>query len=335
MDQLLRNIQEYEALIIAAPPGWGKTYKILDAIEKLKKRVLFVFPLRALCDEVFYASKKRGINVANLQTQKDLEPLDWNYFNLVTTTPECLSQISEDKIPADTVIIFDECHLIYYWGESFREGMLDCYLDLLSTGRALILLSATLSPSILDKLQLHLEFMYDEIFFCNFGNQKLKNDPAMTYHYPKFLKKMMMKDLFFSQQSGVKLVFCKFRQEVEDLVVDLERFGHEVLSCIGGESAEFTKELQSRENSPPDYIVATSVVSHGVNLPAIKSIYFLYDVDNPDFYLQMIGRGGRDGSPFNVHTMKAQKLKLKTLFEIFVKNISNTLTSYLYYLDAR
>ncbi len=335
MRELLKNLQSNQALIVSAPPGWGKTYKLLEAIEHEKRRTLFVFPLRALCDEVFHAGSKKGINIASLKTRQDFRNLDWGCFDLVTTTPECLGSIDERSIPRDTVIIFDECHLIYYWGESFRQMMFDCYLDLLSLSRPLILLSATLSSSILEKFKLDLNFSYDEIFFCDFGNQQLKNYPVKTYYYPKFFKKMMLKDLFFSSQTGVKLVFCQYRQEVKDLEIELKKFNLNVLSCIGGESASFTKELQHTDISSLDYIIATSVVGHGVNLPAIETIYFLYDVENPDFYLQMIGRGGRDGRPFSIHTLKREKLKLRNIFEILIKNISNTLTSYLYYLDAR
>ena len=60
------------------------------------------------------------------------------------------------------------------------------------------------------------------------------------------------------------------------------------------------------KNSPNvrlDLIVATTAISHGVNLPEIHRIYFAYPFKNRDFWIQMVGRGGRKGECFQVHTM--------------------------------
>jgi superfamily II DNA or RNA helicase len=54
----------------------------------------------------------------------------------------------------------------------------------------------------------------------------------------------------------------------------------------------------------PDFIIATTVLGHGVNLPLIKRVFFLYPVKNPDFWLQMVARGGRRGESYSVFALE-------------------------------
>lgn len=336
MDELYLNIQSEQAMLVIAPPGWGKTYKLLNAIKKHKRKTVFVFPLRALCDEVYLSSIKLGINTCNCRTLADFRKVDWDYIDLVLTTPECIDENPEAYLPSDTVLILDECHLIYYWGESFRERMFDCYLSLLSLELPLLLLSATINFELLEKFTSHLELNYQDIFKCDFGNQKLKNMPKSVFYYPRVLKHHLMNEIYFSNNSKTSLVFCKYRNEVFELSQKLEAMNYKVLSCVGGEAKEFVEKLQITEQL--DFIVATSVVSHGVNLPEISKIIFTYKIENLDFYIQMLGRGGRDGSDFEVHThnlnyFSRSSILLQIPRQIF-KIVSNRLNSYLYYLNA-
>lgn len=334
MVELLENIQNEQAIILTAPPGWGKTYKLLEAISKLSRKVVFVFPLRALCDEVFTSAESFGINSCNCRSTQDFREIDWEYITLVTTTPECIDIDFEVSSKVSPVLVLDECHLIYYWGETFREKMFEIYHTLLATGSPLILLSATINEPILEKFKFDLGFNYSDIIHVNIGNRELKNYPHRIYYYPKIFRKHLYTDLFFAKSSGTKLVFCKYRQEVFELTKELEKRGCSVLSCVGGEAKRFMYKLQKIQAL--DFIVATNVVSHGVNLPQIAKIYFTYRVDNLDFYLQMIGRGGRDGSDFEIHTLNQdyfdRALLLKRVPSLVAKSISNKLKSYLYYL---
>ena len=56
-------------------------------------------------------------------------------------------------------------------------------------------------------------------------------------------------------------------------------------------------------------------MSHGVNLPEIKKVFINYEVKNYELWLQMIGRGGRQGSLYEVysfdqfHLQEGQKIK--------------------------
>lgn len=336
MVELLTNLQSEQALLITAPPGWGKTYKLLDAISISKRKTIFIFPLRALCDEVFFSAEEFGINCCNCRSLRDFKDIEWDCIDLVLTTPECLDSNYLECLPREVVIIFDECHLIYYWGETFRQKLIDTFLDCMITSLPLIFLSATMSDKLIAKLKADVTFNYPDFTQINLGNQELKNLPSKIYFYPKVLGKLLNKEVRTPSSRGVTLVFCEFRDEVSDLRLELEDLGYSVLSCVGGEAGQFMVDLQ--HSATPEYIVATSVVSHGVNLPRISRIIFTYEVGNIDYYLQMVGRGGRDGSEFEIHTFDRSYFngmsRYLMLLPILFKSISNTAKSYLYYLHA-
>src|SRR5690606_22468385 len=106
------------------------------------------------------------------------------------------------------------------------------------------------------------------------------------------------KEMIFleEKEASVKLIFCQYRTEVFQWEKELNENGFSCIPCVGGESKYMAKRLQ--ENPRPDFIVATTVLSHGVNLPEIKKIYFTYKVSNIDFWVQMVARGGRKGEDY-------------------------------------
>jgi superfamily II DNA or RNA helicase len=115
----------------------------------------------------------------------------------------------------------------------------------------------------------------------------------------------MMKTLILQSKpsrTGVTLIFCRYRQEVMKTTLDLRTRGRVVWSCIGGESAAFSERV--RNEAPPEFIVSTTVLSHGVNLPKIVRIIFLDPVNSLDFWIQMVARGGRRGEKFDVYSLE-------------------------------
>jgi superfamily II DNA or RNA helicase len=331
MNAVLDSLNFDDALILTAPPGWGKTYKLLEAIRLSKRSVLFIFPLRALCDEVEASSLSFGIKSLNLRTNDDFKSIGQKEYKLIISTPEMIK--CADPFIQNFVVILDEFHLFYYWGDTFRERMLNMYFELTSYSIPVIFLTATLGVELKERLSIELKSNYKNIYFMDFGNQKIKNYPSEVYFYPRKLKNWLLDDIKFSKKKGVTLLFCKYRSEVQEWKGLLESMDYSVLSCVGGEAAEFVVSLNNSEN--PDFIVATSVVSHGVNLPNITQIYFTSIIENLDFYIQMIGRGGRSGEEFKIHVFNRDYFSRAQLFKgflhILLKRLGNKVNSLLYY----
>ncbi len=330
MHDLLKAMKEDIAILITAPPGWGKTYRLLSAIKETNIKVCFVFPLRALCEEVYLSALKMNISVLNIRSLSDYQTLQWSHSHLIVTTPETL--VTEFFVEKEYVFILDELHLFFYWGDSFRYKMQESYFDILSTSCALILLTATLEQSLKERLVRELEVNYRFFYHMNIGNHQLKNLPSKIYFYPKKLKRWLKDDFFIKSHQGTTLIFCRYRNEVREIVSQLRKRDYSVLGCVGGEALDFTQELQRQQFV--DYIVATSVISHGVNLPEIRVIYMTFKVENYDFYLQMVGRGGRSGGKFDLHTFNHEYFKWEDLLFGFLrtllKRFSNRVYSLLY-----
>jgi superfamily II DNA or RNA helicase len=103
-------------------------------------------------------------------------------------------------------------------------------------------------------------------------------------------------------EQGTGLIFCQYREEVRHWESKLLSLGFRCWSCVGGEAQGFSTLV--RTQLPPDFIIATTVLSHGVNLPRISRVFFTYPVKNRDFWIQMVARGGRKGEPFDVFSVE-------------------------------
>ncbi len=259
-------------LLLTSPPASGKTFWIESLAKVSSEEILVISPLRALADECH---------------------LHWNGKIRVMTPEEWLL-----KQTFSGIVIFDEFHLLYYWGDTFRPVLWEVFFSLCSGSQLVVGLTATLSVEMRNNLSL-LENGFDEIFWQDFGNQKLKHVPA---EYFRLNKNLIENSLIHLPPARTTLVFCEYREEVLRWEKKLSERGHSVWTCRGGEAAAFGEKV--RKESPPDFIIATTVLSHGVNLPAIKRVFLMYPVENKDFWIQMVARGGRKGESYGVFALE-------------------------------
>jgi ATP-dependent DNA helicase RecQ len=263
-----------ELLLLTAPPASGKTYLINQLMEDLHQKTLVIVPLRALANEL---------------TAK------WGERCLVMTPEEWLVKKTRSE-----VVIFDEFHLFFYWGDTFRERMWECFYEATLQSRLCLLLTATMTQDMLEVFKTY-ECHFSRIAWVDVGNQRLKNLPCRYYKYPS--KNWL--DEYFDQlkpKNGTGLIFCQYRHEVKVWEEKIRKKQLTCWSCVGGEAGQFSQLAQT--GVVPDFIVATTVLSHGVNLPVISRIYFTYQVQNLDFWIQMVARGGRRGEIFDVFALE-------------------------------
>jgi ATP-dependent DNA helicase RecQ len=297
----MNNLQQL--LVLTSPPASGKTYWIASLKEALGDiEILVISPLRALADE---CREKWGSRIH------------------VMTPEEWLGK----RLYAD-VVIFDEFHLFFYWGDSFRPLMWEMFFEISLHTKLSILLTATLSPAMIDEIK-NFSSQFDTLEWIDRGNQILKFKPRK---YIKANSRRWIMDQIFHQKKNhkPKLIFCKFRNEVFDLEAKLVKDGFSCLTCVGGESKFMAGKLSQMPS--PDYIVCTTVLSHGVNLPKIEKLYFTYKVENPDFWIQMVARGGRKGEEFQVFALE-KPIGLewgvwRNSFQLFILDIELKVSSF-------
>jgi ATP-dependent DNA helicase RecQ len=323
--QEINTLLNYNSnVLLIAPTGWGKTTLLIDLVSKSPCRWVYLAPLRALANEFYIRCSKRIKGVVLIKHFHEINELIENGidFKLLIITPELLTPKVYKIFENNTNIVFDEIHLFYYWGDSFREKLIDCYEEILSLNIPVLSLTATMSESLLDRWKEDSKRNHDNSFVINLDNHTLKKDPKTILYIPRSFKNDIYKEFLFKKSKYSKLIFCGYRAEVDSLKVSLIKMGFSVVSCIGGETELFQMELS--KNNQPDFIIATTAISHGVNLPKISMILFRYQVQNYDFWIQMIGRAGRRGEEFCVYSMDKFRLSkkdqfLSILYLLFIK----------------
>lgn len=269
-------------LLLTSPPASGKTYWIERYHEKLQQKILVISPLKALAVEL--EEKWQG--------------------RISVRTPE--SYLLKPEV-AD-IVIFDEFHLLFYWGDHFREDMWQAFFQISENASLCIGLTATMNEEILARVKEWHHF--DQFLWFDAGNQKLKYYPSKTVRF--FTSQLHHDFIFLQSPLKTQLIFCEYREEVRIWEEKLRSQGFNVLGCVGGETEAFIHQLKQQR---PQFIVSTSCLSHGVNLPIIEAVHFTYKMDNLDFWIQMAARGGRDGSTYEVycsHLLKEVRLNFWT-----------------------
>src|SRR5690606_19935773 len=124
----------------------------------------------------------------------------------------------------------------------------------------------------------------------NAGNRQLKHRPRKYYGYLESQKNLMRDNLVWGLYTNstphTTLLFCKYREEVATWVDFFNALDIGALGCVGGEASLFQQRLEQNPNVR--VIVATSVLSHGVNLPQIGAVFITYPLKNRDFWIQMV-----------------------------------------------
>jgi len=321
--------------LMTAPVAAGKTKLVVEFYRDHNYKVIFVSPLRALANEVFNKLESVEKNIFLAGGKVALADCMINFLqsrkSFFIATMELLS---EDFLEACTqqsekiIFILDEFHLFYHWGESFRPILHDRFLAILDTQSPVLGITATMSAELMNKLKEDLQYHNETWFYLDFGNHQLHRPPAEMHCFqmlkPEIFHRAMWRELRQKKRKDVYLIFCSYRSEVDELVSRSKRLGLRSVGCVGGEVENFLEELKNIYNEEVDCIFSTTTLSHGVNLPEIKKVFITYEVKNYDFWLQMVGRGGRRGSDYEVYTFDAfhstKKDLLKDKLKIYISD---------------
>jgi superfamily II DNA helicase RecQ len=253
------------------------------------QKILFLSPLRAIAEEMYLKVNAFNISCQFLQSHDELQDAQFYISTIELFQAHYLQQFS------DLWIVFDEFHLIYMW-ESFRPKLTDLWYELVLSSQPLILLSATISKECLARLQSEMNLNERELWALDYGNFKYKYLPKLNALPSE--RALLLSVLLNQMRKQNALLFCPYRQQVKYFSQQLESFSVAHYHCVGGEAAQFSQQLLSHK---AHLVLATSVLSHGVNLPVIKHVYFLQKTLQKELDLQMQTRGGRDGSGYNVY----------------------------------
>lgn len=280
--------------LLVAPPAWGKTSRVLSWFEQSGHEVLiFISPLKALALEL-----EERWNNSHLKEQ------------IHVIVPESMNQQKIKQLNQKrSLIVVDEFHLFFLW-YSFRPALMQFLVEIYHQKHTFLGLTATWSEDLHSNWVFEFQSSFDHLIKVDVGNFQLLTAPKRIFYYPfkKWVEVHLCRKL--QEETGAILVFCKYRQEAKRWEKFFQQQGLNCLSCVGGETLRFVEKLEvqlSKSTSGPLIIVATSALSHGVNLPSFESVYFLYQEPSRELFFQMIARAGRRGEEFEVHSFGKAK----------------------------
>ncbi len=279
-----------------APPAWGKTKKIMELVHSGEEEFLFISPLRALAIEV-----QSKCSVLNTVLPEEILNYDWENIS---------------NVKPNLIVIWDEIHLMLRWGESFRPAYLEAWYGFCVSGLRGIGMTATLDAEVKDFLLSTLKHSHEYLLIGDAGNFSFHNKEIKYFLGPQSWREELIPSL------KETIIFCPHRHDVDHWVEVLEMQEIRSWGCKGGETKAFQERLSIE--SPPDIIVATSCLSHGVNLPKLKRVVLL-DESAPWWMLhQMQTRAGRRGGEFEVwsslkHPNVSMKMRMNAFLRLFLR----------------
>ncbi len=282
---------------LLASPAWGKTTLIMHLYKSGHfKKIVFISPLTALNLEFQQKLKEEKIPVFDSLNESTIAK------GVLVVTPEkmvCRNWENYFEEWAD-LIVFDEFHLLDMW-QNFRPLLIECWYWLSTTKNKVLVLSGTFNWDSWSKSlegQLWLSHAHN---FCKLDlhQKKLLNEPARKYYFPSYMKyaiAIAIKAMILTWPSKRLLLFFPAREQVMRWSRWCRKHGISHLACLGGHALAFKNQLVF--NPDPQVIIATSVLSHGVNLPARDVVIILGHQWQEELWIQMKSRGGRRGEKY-------------------------------------
>lgn len=215
---------------------------------------------------------------------------------IVATPGRILDHLRRETLSLETVetVVLDEADEMLDMG--FIEDI-EAILSSTPETRQTVLFSATLPPRIHSIVKRHLK---------NPQHVQLAAPPAPKGEAPRVRQtayvvqrpfKMAALDRVLDLEDPVAtLVFCRTRNEVDELTEALSSRGYRTEALHGGMSQEQRERvLKKLQTGASDLVVATDVAARGLDIERLTHVVN-YDLPSaPDSYVHRIGRVGRAG----------------------------------------
>ncbi|MCJ7629732.1 MAG: DEAD/DEAH box helicase [Longimicrobiales bacterium] len=304
------HLLEGRDLIGLAATGTGKTaafaLPLLQLIQTGGKvpSALILVPTRELAVQVSQAVHRygKGVGVDVLPIyggqsfQQQLKVLKRGVDVVVATPGRALDHIRRGtlKLTSLKVLILDEADEMLDMG--FAED-LEAILAEVPAQRQTLLFSATLGPRIATIASKHLQ---DPVEVRMEGAPETDDDVPLisqtAYLVRKPHKLAALGRVLDLEGPDAALVFCRTRNDVDELTEALNGRGYRAEAMHGGMSQEERDRVMKKlRGGKVDLLVATDVAARGLDIPHLTHVVN-YDLPpSPKQYVHRIGRVGRAG----------------------------------------
>jgi ATP-dependent RNA helicase DeaD len=298
---------------------------------------LVLTPTRELAMQVSEAIHKygRGIGTRVLPIYggqpigRQLGALKRGVDVVVATPGRALDHIGRRTLRLDQieVVVLDEADEMLDMG--FAED-LEAILSELPAERQTVLFSATMPPRINSIARSHLhEPVVIKIAHAKEATGELPKVRQLAYMVNRNHKAAALGRVLDMEAPEAALVFCRTRNEVDQLSETLNGRGYRAEALHGGMSQEQRdRALGKLKNGIADLLIATDVAARGLDISQLTHVVNFDVPSAPEAYVHRIGRVGRAGREGvaitlaeprehrqlkNIERITKQKLKLETI----------------------
>ncbi|ACU36207.1 DEAD/DEAH box helicase [Actinosynnema pretiosum subsp. pretiosum] len=306
-------LTEGRDLLGQAATGTGKTaafaLPVLERLAQVEKRgdapfALVLVPTRELAVQVSEAVHRYGRELGarvlpiygGQPIGRQLRVLERGVDVVVATPGRAVDHLGRGTLNLEDlqVVVLDEADEMLDMG--FAED-LDTILAETPKQRQTVLFSATMPPRI-DKLaRQHLT----EPARITINQERAEPGEAprvrqVAYVVPRAHKPAALGRVLDVEAPTAAIVFCRTRDEVDQLTETLNGRGYRAESLHGGISQEQRDRVMARlRNGTADLLVATDVAARGLDVEQLTHVVNYNVPSAPESYVHRIGRVGRAG----------------------------------------
>ncbi len=298
-------------LVGQAATGTGKTaafaLPVLERLDRSKRPApiaLVLVPTRELAVQVSEAMYKYGRDLdakvlpiyGGQPIGRQLAALNAGVHVVVATPGRALDHIARKTLPLGDVqmVVLDEADEMLDMG--FADDI-EAILEATPKSRQTVLFSATMPPRIDAIAKRHLN---DPLKIqIKASNKSLGDTPLIrqtAYVVSRANKPAALGRILDVEAPTAAIVFCRTRDEVDQLTETMNGRGYRAEALHGGMSQEQRDRVMARvRNGTAELLMATDVAARGLDIDTLTHVVN-YDVPAaPEAYVHRIGRVGRAG----------------------------------------
>ena len=298
---IIESISQGKDTLGLMPTGGGKSITFQVPALVMPGVCVVITPLIALMKDQVDHLRQKGIQAAAIYSGMSrreiittLENCIFGGIKLLYGSPERLfSDIFKVKFKHMDVsfVTVDEAHCISQWGYDFRPSYLSiAEIRQLKPDTAILALTATATPKVIDDIQERLGFKQKNVFRMSFERSNL------AYIVRETMDKYTELIHILNAVSGSAIVYVRSRKHASDMAQFLTSENISATFYHAGLEPSIKNQRQnSWQQNEVRVIVATNAFGMGIDKPDVRLVLHIDCPDSIEAYFQEAGRAGRDG----------------------------------------